>query len=258
MAEVRTRAPGAPIWVDFSSGDLDASKSFYEKLFGWQETASDPAFGGYVVCKLNGKDVAGIGPTQGPDQPSAWTVYLATDDADETARKVTAAGGKVAAPPMDVAEQGRMAIFQDPAGAFFGVWQPRAMTGAQVHGQPNSMTWIELTSRDIDRAGEFYRQVFGWVDKPMSMGEGMGDYHLWHVGDENVSGGMATPPTMPPEVPSYWMVYFAAADLDDAVARAKKLGAQVMMEPAEYPGGRFAVLSDPQGAYFGLMTGGSA
>ena len=81
--------------------------------------------------------MAGIGPKQGPPgTPAAWTTYLASDDADETAGKVKAAGGQVLMEPMDVMDVGRMAVAADPGGAVFGVWQARAHTGFGLANEP--------------------------------------------------------------------------------------------------------------------------
>jgi predicted enzyme related to lactoylglutathione lyase len=50
-------------------------------------------------------------------------------------------------------------------------------------------------------------------------------------------------------------VYFNVDDVEATVARARQLGAQVLMEPAPIPGvGTLAALVDPQGAAFSLMT----
>ncbi|HEX6547938.1 MAG TPA: VOC family protein [Candidatus Dormibacteraeota bacterium] len=254
MAEVRTRI-GAPIWIDIATDQVEASKTFYSGLFGWEAAdITDRDAGGYGMFKLDGKDVAGVGPTQGPGQPTAWSVYIGTEDAAEVAAKVEAAGGTVVAPPFDVFEAGRMAVFQDPAGAFISVWQPGAMPGAQVLYQPNSFGWAELSSRDFDRAVGFYQQVFGWTTKVSPMGEGMGDYTEFQIDGESIAGGMPASPEAPAEMPSYWLVYFTVADLDESFRKAVELGATEMMPPSPYPGGRFAIVSDPQGAAFGLLS----
>src|SRR5712664_4261657 len=139
MAEAKTAVAHKPIWLDLSSKDAAASRDFYSKLFGWKvELAPDPDAGGYALAKLGGKDVAGIGPVQDPNAPSAWSIYIGTRDADATAKKVEAAGGKVIAPPFDVLKSGRMAVFQDPAGAFISAWQPAEMQGAQLMNAPGS------------------------------------------------------------------------------------------------------------------------
>src|SRR4030088_1449814 len=165
MADTKTFVVNAPVWVDLSSTDAAKAREYYAKLFGWKvEVAPEPDAGGYALAKLNGKDVAGIGPVQTPDGPSAWMLYIGTNDADATAKKVEAAGGKVIAPPFDVLKSGRMAVFQDPSGAFISVWEPNEMKGAQVMYEPNSFGWAELNARGVDSAKPFYKKVFGWTE----------------------------------------------------------------------------------------------
>lgn len=258
MAETKTSVVNAPIWADLSSTDPDAARQFYTKLFGWTaEPEKDPAAGGYALARLNGKDVAGIGGQMDPNAPSAWMVYIGTHDAAATAKKVEAEGGKVVAPPFDVLDSGRMAVFQDPTGAFIAVWEPKTMPGFAISQKPGSFAWAELNARGIDKAKSFYKKVFGWTDKDTPMGEGLGDYTEFKLGGQNVSGGMEMNPMVPQEVPSYWMVYFGVADVDSAHKKATELGAREMLPPSDYPGGRFSILSDPQGAAFGLMTSNS-
>jgi predicted enzyme related to lactoylglutathione lyase len=254
MAETKTFVANAPVWVDLSSTDAAGSRDYYAKLFGWKvELAPEPDAGGYALAKLKGKDVAGIGPVQSPDGPSAWMVYIGTHDADKTAKDVEAAGGKVIAPAFDVLKSGRMAVFQDPVGAFISVWEPKEMNGAQIMGEPGSFAWAELNARGIDNAKPFYTKVFGWGEKESPMGEGLGMYTEFKHAGESIAGGMEMNPMVPAQVPSYWSVYFAVDDVDKAFKKAIEGGGKEMLEPTEYPGGRFAIVSDPQGAVFGLM-----
>jgi len=253
MADATTTVANRPAWVDLSSSDPAASREFYSNLFGWQiEVTSDPQYGGYAMAKVGGKDVAGIGPKMSPEAPTAWNVYIGTTDAEDLAKKVQAAGGNVIAPPFDVGDQGRMAVFQDPAGAFISGWQPSVMGGFQTN-QPNTFGWAELNSRGIEKAIPFYKQVFDWTDKTSEMGEGAPPYTEFQVGGESVAGGMEMNPMVPAEVPSYWMVYFTVNDVDKSFKDATSAGAQELMAPSDFPGGRFAILSDPQGAAFGLL-----
>src|SRR5207248_715006 len=202
MAETKTFVANAPVWVDLSSTDAAASRDYYAKLFGWKvELAKDPAAGGYALATIGGKNVAGIGPTQQPNTPSAWMVYIGTRDADATAKKVEAAGGKVIAAPFDVLKSGRMAVFQDPAGAFISAWQPNEMQGADIMNAPGSFSWSELNARGIDKAKSFYKKVFGWGEKQMPMGEGVqGEYTEFKLNDESIAGGMEMNPMVPKEV----------------------------------------------------------
>ena len=242
-----------PVWVDLSSSDADASRDFYAKLFGWDvEVNPDPQYGGYGLARIGRKDVAGVGPKMSPEAPTAWNFYIGSDDAEATAQKVQAAGGTVIAAPFDVGDQGRMAVFQDPTGAFISVWQTTQMGGFQTDA-PGSYGWAELSARGLERAIPFYEQVFGWSTRTSPMGEGQGDYTEFQVDGQSVAGGLEISPGLPAEVPSYWMVYFAVDDVDDAFRRAIDGGATEMVAPQEFPGGRFAIVSDPQGAMFGLL-----
>jgi predicted enzyme related to lactoylglutathione lyase len=186
-----------------------------------------------------------------PDAPTAWTIYIGTDDADALAQRVQAAGGTVVAPPFDVGDQGRMATFQDSSGAFISVWQPRAMAGAFESGVPNTFGWAELNARGFHSAKPFYKAVFGWTAKDT---EGAGQpYTEFQLEGTSIAGGMEMNPMVPAEVPSYWMVYFNVADVDQSFKDATGLRAQEMLAPQDFPGGRFAIVSDPQGAMFGVL-----
>lgn len=251
-AEIKTAFANRPAWVDLASADPAASREFYSKLFGWDvEVSPDPQYGGYAMAKVGGKDVAGIGPKQMAEAPTAWSVYIGTDDADALANKVQAAGGTVIAPPFDVGDQGRIAVFQDPAGAFIAAWQPKAMNSFESGG-PNTFRWAELNARGIEKAVPFYGRVFGWTGHSTPMGDGQPPYTEFHLGDDSIAGGMEISPMVPAEVPSYWLVYFGVDDVDRAFRTATGMGAREIVPPNDFPGGRFALVSDPQGAVFGL------
>jgi uncharacterized protein len=254
MGDTVSTAP-KPIWVDLSTSDPEAARTFYTSLFGWT-AEPNPDFGGYAVAQLGGRDVAGIGPLMGGEgQPTAWAMYVGTNDANATVTAVEGAGGKVAVPPMDVADQGRMGVFQDPTGAFFGIWQPGKMTGAQVMREPGSVGWTELNARGLPAAKEFYQKVFGWESEELGgMPEGMA-YSELRVDGEPIGGAQEMPAMVPAEVPSYWLVYFLVEDIAASAARAQELGATVLMPVTDYPGGKFTILADPQGGTFGLIAG---
>jgi predicted enzyme related to lactoylglutathione lyase len=254
MAETMAPAVHKPIWIDLASSDPAASSDFYAKLFGWQvEVSPDPQYGGYAMATIAGKDVAGIGPKMMPEAPTAWSIYIWTPDAEELAKKVQAAGGKVIAPPMQVGEQGKMAVFQDPSGAYISAWQPGLMAGGLTDGRPSSYGWSELNSRGLDKAVGFYETVFGWATRTSPMGDGQPPYTEFLAGGVSIAGAMEMNPMVPAEVPSYWMVYFEVGEVDASFKKAIDGGAREMVAPRDFPGGRFAILGDPQGAVFGLL-----
>jgi predicted enzyme related to lactoylglutathione lyase len=250
MAEMTTYEPGTPSWVDLSSADTKESAQFYGALFGW-DWAEVPDGGGYGMFTQAGKMVAGLGPIMQPGQPEAWTTYVSVADADATAAKVTSAGGTVLAPPMDVMEAGRMAIFMDDGGAVFAVWQPGQHPGAQLVGEPVSLCWNELASADIDKSKAFYGAVFGWEGETGEMGPMT--YTEWKLDGRTVGGMMALGPQLPEGTPPHWLVYFAVADTDATAAKATELGGTLMAPPMDIPVGRFAVIADPHGAASGII-----
>jgi uncharacterized protein len=248
-------APGTPSWVELSSPDTDASAAFYRQVMNWSATEPGPVeeTGGYRMFQHDGRNVAGLMGHMQEGQPTAWSTYISVKDAGETAEKVKAAGGSVLVDPMDVTDIGRMAFFADPAGAAFGVWQPKTFAGADVVNEPGSLCWTEVATRDVEAGRAFYPAVFGWaIGRPPF--EGSEGYTLWEIDGAPVAGMVEmTGDLFPPEVPPHWGVCFAVADCDATVARGRELGAKVVTEPTDMPIGRYAVLVDPQGASFAVM-----
>ena len=244
---------GKPVWLDLSSSDPAGSRAFYTKLFGWQvEVNPDPQYGGYGLAKVGGKDVAGIGPKMMAEAPTAWSIYIGTTDAEALARKVTAAGGTVIAEPMQIGDQGKMAVFQDPSGAFLSAWQPLAMGGMSTGG-PGTFGWPELNSRGLAKSVAFSAAAFGWTTREVPFAEGRPPYTEFWLGEDRIAGGMEMSPMVPPQVPSYWLAYFTVDDVDASFRTAIDAGAHEMVAPVDFPAGRFAILSDPQGAVFGVL-----
>jgi uncharacterized protein len=253
MARATTAIINRAAWVDLSSSDAAASRAFYSKVFGWQvEVNPDPQYGGYALAKLDGKDVGGIGPSMSPGAPTAWNIYIGTDDIDDLAKQVQTAGGTVVAPPFDVGDQGRMAVFQDPSGAVISAWQGARMGGFQTDVD-DSFGWAELNAREVEKALPFYRQLFGWTVKTSPMGEGQPLYNEFQIDGRSVAGATEMSSMVPAEVPSYWLAYFSADDVDATYRKAIDAGARALIEPQDFPGGRFSIVTDPQGASFGLL-----
>jgi len=253
MERAAVAVENKPVWVDLSSADAEASRDFYTKLFGWNvEVNPDPQYGGYGLAKIDGNDAAGIGPQMTPGAPTTWNIYIGTDDVDKLAQDVSAAGGTVVAPPFDVGDQGRMAVFQDPTGAFISAWQTSRMGGFQTEGT-NTYAWSELNARGLDKAIPFYERVFGWKAKKSEMPADAGPYTEFQLNGQSIAGALEINPAMPAEIPSYWMLYFGVDDVDASYRKALDLGAREMVSPQDFPGGRFAIVSDPQGAMFGLL-----
>ncbi len=243
-------------WVDLSTTDMEGAKAFYSALFGWEttDTLINADMGGvYTNFKLNGYNVAGGGQIspemQAQGMPTFWGSYVKHDDADAIAERITAAGGTLMMPPMDVMEEGRMVMAVDPTGATFGVWQPRNHIGAELVNIPNSLVWNELATRDTAAAAAFYQAVFGWTGETDANG-----YTTFIMDGRRHAGMMELDSNWDPNTPANWTVYFAVDDLNATVAKAQQLGGNIIM-PSISAGevGTLAIIQDPQGATFAVI-----
>ena len=108
-------------------------------------------------------------------------------------------------------------------------------------------------SATLADAKKFYADLFGWKNESMDTGDGGPPYTVWQLdGQENAMGG-AMPPPME-GMPAFWGVYFAVADCDQSVDKAKALRGKALVPSTDIPTiGRFAVLQDPQGAVFSVI-----
>jgi predicted enzyme related to lactoylglutathione lyase len=252
MGERTSYPPGTFCWVDLATDDQQAAKAFYGELLGWQYEDTPIGEGQvYSMARLDGHDVAAVGPLQGPEGvPPHWNCYVSVEDADATAARAAGLGATVLAEPFDVFESGRMAVVQDPQGAIVSLWQPNNHIGATLVNAIGALTWNDLISPDVDASASFYRGLFGWqIDEVPESG---GQYwSILNAGNRN--GGLMP---QPPDSHPAWNLYFAVEDVDATLARAAERGGQTIAGPMDIPNGtRLAVLADPQGAVFSVASG---
>jgi predicted enzyme related to lactoylglutathione lyase len=202
---------------------------------------------------LGGRAVAGIGSVPpGAQMPSVWTTYIAVDDLDATATRVTEHGGTIMMGPMDVMDQGRFAVAADPTGAVFGMWQAQQHIGAQRVNEAGSPIWNECTTRDYEAAKRFYAGVFGYDLQEVGDGQSF-HYSLLNLGGNTVGGLGAPAADTPADAPPSWLSYFAVDDTDATVAAAVTGGASIQVPPHDSEYGRLAVLGGPQGEVFAVI-----
>src|SRR5918999_5903501 len=135
MPERDEHMPGVPCAVDASHPDPEAAVGFYGGLFGWEFEDVMPPEGErrYFVARLRGLDVAAVGSIpEGAPPMAMWNTYFWVDSADEAASKVRDAGGGVVTEPFDFMDASRMAVFTDPEGAAFCVWEAKEHKGARL------------------------------------------------------------------------------------------------------------------------------
>jgi uncharacterized protein len=286
--------PGVPCWVDASEPDPEAAVDFYGGLFGWEfrDVMPSSSEGKYFIAQHEATsssifdtsggrrrgDVAAVGsiPEAAP-QTAMWNTYFWVDSADEAGSKVRDAGGGVVMEPFDAMDACRMAIFTDPEGAAFCVWEAKEHKGARLVNDPGSLVFNGLNTRDIEAARSFYGSVFGWQTGPIGGGAegwtlpGYGDWldreHHPDLrtqmaeagapeGFEDVVASIIPIADDQPDTPAHWSVTFAVADADATAAKAAELGGKVIVPPFDAPWStptytiRITVIGDPQGATF--------
>jgi hypothetical protein len=185
--------------------------------------------------------------------PSRWNTTVAVASADAGALTAESLGGTVVSGPFDVGTSGRLAVVKDPQGAALCLWEPRERSGIGVEGEIGSLCWTELSTTDVDAARRFYGGLFGWTFK-RSAGSGADAYTEIAAGKRFIGGILAIGKDREPARPS-WGPTFRVADCDVTVAEAKAGGARVLAGPSDIPNlGRYALLSDPQGAAFAAIS----
>jgi predicted enzyme related to lactoylglutathione lyase len=259
MVERTGYIDGEPCWADVVAADVPAAQHFYQALFGWTYVDTGAEFGHYVMCLKNGRVVAGMSPPMPGSErmPAAWSLYLMSHDLADTARRIEEHGGKLLVAPMEIPENGRMLFAMDPSGAAFGAWEPGPHTGSQLYDENGALCWAEVTTREPTVTDFFYQGLFGYrqihIDGRTG-GDEQFDYSAWSLGDADPVAGRLRMTEAWDGVPAHWSVYFATDDTDGAVERVRAAGGEVQHGPFDSPHGRLAVVVDPNGAVFTIIS----
>lgn len=256
----RTYPDGVTSWIDVEHPDLEVAREFYGGLFGWQFV--EAGGGAYVIAQLDGHDVAGLAE----GATGRWNTYVAVDDADGAATRVTDAGGRIVMAPTAFGSAGRATYCEDPEGLAFRLWEARDRLGAQLTNAPGAWNFSDLHSADPTAAAAFYGAVFGWEISELGFASmirrpGYGD-HLASTVDPGIherQDAVLAPPgfadaigwlaTVGADEQPGWHVTFTVADRDEAAASVERLGGAVLAtEDSDWT--RTALVRDPGGAVF--------
>ncbi|MBE2317849.1 VOC family protein [Solirubrobacter sp. CPCC 204708] len=243
MGDRTSYAPGTVSWAELVTSDAEAAKGFYTDLFGW--TYDDRPVGEdmvYSMAQLEGKSVAAL---YRADEHPHWNCYVTVESVEDTCARVADLGGSVIGDPFDVMTAGRSAVISDPSGAVFFLWEPGDNIGAYYVNAPGAMAWNDLVTPDPDAAAAFYGALFGWTFQEIPGAQG---YRSIQNGEAKNGGVFPMEGARPG-----WIPYFGHEDVDGVVARVDELGVRIVAGPIEVPGGKFAILTDPQGAAFGVL-----
>lgn len=109
--------------------------------------------------------------------------------------------------------------------------------------------WNELMTNDVEKCKEFYSSLFGWEIQDHNIDNFT--YTILKKGDKDLGGMMCIPKDQTDHIPPHWMSYVLVNNLDEAVTKAKSLGATIKQDSMPVGDfGRLAVLQDPTGARY--------
>ncbi len=242
--------------MELATSDQAAAKDFYTRLFGW--TVNEIPMGpseSYTIFELDGLSAAAAYTMRPAPRasgiPPHWMMYMAVDNADESAARAAQLGGEVIDQPIDVFDAGRMAVVRDPTGGVFALWQAQKHIGSRVAHIPGALCWADLNTPDPQRASEFYSGLFGWK---LETAEKDPSGYLHIKNGEHFIGGIPPATHRKPETPAHWLAYVLSDDCDATAVAARKMGATFHLPPMTMEGvGRMSVVSDPQGAVFAIF-----
>jgi predicted enzyme related to lactoylglutathione lyase len=251
-------ATGRFVWRDLMTTDPEKVKAFYSELLGWTFTQHDMGDFVYEMFKIGEEHFGGIMPLDPAHGiPSNWVSYIHVPSVDEAVATVSAQGGSVSTPAMDIPEVGRFAIVADPRGAHFALFTSLPIENASgdssefVMPPIGGVSWNELLTSDTAGAKDFYGAITGWrfddMDNTMA---GDQTYTVMKQGDRMDGGLMGKPDDLPV---SMWVIYYRVEDIDRSRNDVTRLGGQNTTEIIDVPGiGRIAWATDPTGALFAI------
>ena len=247
---------GRILWHDMMTPDVGASHRFYSAVLGWGAQEWNDAGTPYTMWTVQGEMRGGYGPlpheltAQGV--PPHWITYFGVSDVDAAVADAESRGARRHF-AQDIPEVGRIAMLQDPQGAWFALFRPTTvMADSGTTAPVGDASWHELWTNDPAAAYDFYVHLLGWESAGEFEDPAIGKYRMFGRGGVPLGGVTMLLPEMK-DVPPNWLPYFHVDDLDAAVGRATEHGGSVLVGPMEVPGGdRIAQCLDALGGAFAL------
>lgn len=248
-------SPGRFVWGDLVTSDVAAAADFYGKVFGWtfETYGGDDDLDTYTLALADGLPIGGMvydkRAMKGTTPSARWIGLVSVADVKATAAAVTSAGGKVVREPVMLGERGETAVFSDPEGVLFGVVKSKSGDPPDYAGELNEWYWVDLWTRDVDKASTFYRTVLGYETVPVESNGPRNGVRL-------MSGGVARAGIMRKQndkSSAAWLPYIRVANAREAAANATLAGGKVLLQPIAMGDVIVAIVADPTGAPVGVV-----
>ncbi len=237
-------------WHGCTSTDVEASKTFYSAVIGWDAHTVPMGDGEATLFAVGEKMFAHLAPPEMDNIPSHWSSFLRVDDVDASTKAAIDNGGHQIMPAMDI-PPGRFSIISTPSGAAMTLFHEADPEDSHhFDTAPGLVHWVELHSKDIDTDINWLKTTFGFSTTEMEMP--FGAYHILKSGDHPCGGVMAS---QAPEAPAHWLVWINVENVEETMALVEKNKGKVLSPIMDVPGvGRMTVIQDPADGVLGIIT----
>jgi len=252
-------APGDPICADLATDDLSSAQDFYGRLFGWEFQDVDEHLWAVKGRRL----AAGFGMMEALDLAGPrWWLCLAAPDIDDLVERAAQAGGSISG-KMDLGGLGQAAVLEGPTGATAVLWHPKKLEPGALGAAHGGQVWSELVTDDPGRVARFYETLFEVKAVPVEeRGQGGSPHGALNLERKELEVRRMVAGIVPAseaaqgtQVGARWRPYFQVDDLGAFIEQAQDLGAEVTDERISGSRRPMAVVTDPQGAEFGVVQG---
>jgi predicted enzyme related to lactoylglutathione lyase len=246
--------PGKFVWADLFSSDTEASRRFYEQVFGWKWRQIKEPPQPYGLFYLDGEPVAGLAYRTAPDGGDSygrWIHYISVKDVGAAESAVSEHAGRTILSRRSYADRGDFAIVTDSQDTPFGIIHSSSGDPGDYRAARGEWIWRELFTRDLGAAIRFYTGLFDYeAEKDFEYPNAV-EYMLESEGYLRAGIGLLSPDT---DTAPAWLGYVRVADVNATLRRALAHGGKILFEPRpEVVNGRLAIVADPTGASIGLL-----
>ena len=243
------RLPGKFVWTELVTYDMSLSEKFYGPLFDWDFEDHD----GYRVAWRGDEAIGGLVHRlrKDPTAKSRWIAYMSVMDIATVKTSLVALDAHMIGDSRQISGLGELAIFADDEGAIFGIIDTAGPDPADYLADIGTWIWIQLFSRDAERASRFYERVGGYqrFDNPRTPGA----YLLYREGYARAA--LSTFAPSDPDAVSNWVPFLRVADIAATLEKSTALGGKTLVAPnPDLYDGRVAMIEAPDGSAVGILV----
>ncbi len=243
---------GKFIWADLVTDDVTSVKTFYTLLFGlgWKELRPAPA--AYGLLMLGDLPVAGVAYHEAPGVETPygrWIHFMSVDSVARAERVVIDRGGRTVLNRRSLERRGEFAVVMGPDQALVGLMHSSTGDPEDYRAEQGEWLWRELYTADPAASASLYEKICQCEISPSESRE-----NSLLISSQGFLRGSINSLHNTRETSAGWLGYVQVADVAATLEKAKALGGKVVFAPTpEVFDGRLAVISDPVGAYIGVV-----